>query len=340
MLLLFVGVLFPHLEVCGKELGAPNITAESAVLYSPVSGEFIYEKSADKKLPMASTTKIMTALLALEYCEEYGDKLVSVSREAAATEGSSMGLEAGDKITVTDLCAGVLLASGNDGANALAEVISDDFQELMNSRGREIGMQNTNFVTPSGLDAEDHYSTARDMAFLAAEAMKNEHFAAIVSSQYMEISYNKGEKTAAFSNHNKLLGYLDGCIGIKTGYTEKAGRCLVSAVKRDGVMLICVTLNAPDDWNDHEKLYDFGFPLMEEYTPLYADFVLPTTGHPVICKIENGDEFPCFFENKVKEIVYLPRFIYASSCKKGDTIGRVDYIINRKIIHSKNIIID
>ena len=119
MLLLFVGILFPHLEVCGKELAAPNITAESAVLYSPVSGEFIYEKSADKKLPMASTTKIMTALLALEYCEEYGDKLVSVSREAAATEGSSMGLEAGDKISVSDLCAGVLLASGNDGANAL-----------------------------------------------------------------------------------------------------------------------------------------------------------------------------------------------------------------------------
>lgn len=319
---------------------SPEVSARAAVVYSPETGEFLYEKSADEKLPMASTTKIMTALLALEYCDEKGDKLITVTEEAASTEGSSMGIEAGDKLTLSELCAGIMLASGNDGANAIASAISDDFPALMNVRAKEIGLYNTNFVTPSGLDADGHYSTARDMALLTAWAMKNEKFAEIVASQSIEISYNNGSKKTYFQNHNKLLTYLEGCIGVKTGYTEKSGRCLVSAVNRDGLMLICVTLNAPDDWSDHEKLYEFAYSGLMEYRPESSEFVLATTLHPIICRLENPDPIPCFKPKKIKEIVYLPRFIYSYSFDKGDVAGRVDYISEGKVIHSKNIIID
>ena len=337
--LLFVGLLFPQLAVEGDEVDYPSVSAEAAVVYAPATGEFVFEKSADKKLPLASTTKIMTALLALEYCEENGDKIITVTEEAASTEGSSMGLEARDRINLSDLCAGIMLASGNDGANAIASALSDDFPALMNSRAEEIGMINTNFVTPSGLDADEHYSTARDMALLTAEAMKNEEFAPIVSMQSLDITYNNGSKRACFSNHNKLLRYLDGCIGVKTGYTQKSGRCLVSAVEREGVMLICVTLNAPDDWSDHEKLYEYAFSRMSEYYPVNSEFVLATTVHPVICRLDTGEKITHFSQQNIKEIIYLPRFIYSSSYNKGDVVGKVDYISQGNKIYSKNILI-
>lgn len=233
---------------------ADNISAAAAIVMDAATGEILYEKNIHTVRSMASTTKIMTALLA---CESGGlDSIVDITNEMVNTIGTVIGLRAGDKISLYDLTVGMLLASGNDAANAVALYLGgsmEGFAAMMNNRARELGMQDTVFVTPSGLDEGDHHSCAYDMAVLAAAAIKNEVFANICKEQKLDITIN--DKQLTLYNHNKLLYQLDGCIGLKTGYTDKAGRCLVSAVKKDGGTMICVTLGAPDDWNDHKKLY-------------------------------------------------------------------------------------
>ena len=336
-LILLASALLPILSVSAYE--APDISAQAAVLYCPETKEFLYERSADERLSMASTTKIMTALLALEYCRDHGDKLVKITEAIANTEGSSMGLEAGDEILLSQLCAGMMLASGNDAANAAAQAISDDFQSLMNSRAKELEMFSTNFVTPSGLDAEEHYSTARDMAMLAAEALRNEEFVAIASSKAMTLSFNSGKKNVTLENHNKLLWYMEDCIGVKTGYTQKSGRCLVSAVRRDDLTLICVTLNAPDDWNDHMNLCEYAESLKSAYSPKLHEFILPTTENYIICTLENSEKICYFSTDEIEEVIYLPKFIYASENQKGNVVGRAEYISKGKTIATRNIII-
>ena len=314
-----------------------DVSAKAAVLYSPESEEFLFEKNSDLQLSMASTTKIMTALITLEYIETHGDSVVSITDEMVRVEGSSMGLQAGDKISLYNLCVGMLLSSGNDAANAASMYISKNrFSGLMNIRARELGMLSTSFVTPSGLDDEKHYTTAHDMALLGGAAIKNLMFKEIASSKSMTITYNLGKTTVRLSNHNKLLSMADGCIGIKTGFTKKSGRCLVSAVERDGATLVCVTLNAPDDWNDHIRLYEDGFAGVKKYTPVNTDFRLQTTTWGTAkLYIENNEEIIYFGDKTITEEVYLPRFIYY--CKNKE-FGRVDYLIDGKIISSRKII--
>lgn len=235
------------------------ISAKSAVLIDGASGRVLYEHNAYEKLPMASTTKIMTGLLACESGKL--DKTVKVSPFASGTEGSSLWLKIGEKLTLEELTYGLMLKSGNDAAVTIAEYLGgsiDAFALLMNKRAREIGAKNTNFVNPHGLDAEGHYTTAYDLALIAREAMKNDKFREIVSTKTYSIPMQGENWDRALKNHNKLLWQYEGCIGIKTGYTKKCGRCLVTSAERDG-KLICVTLNAPDDWNDHKKLLDMGF---------------------------------------------------------------------------------
>ena len=233
---------------------ADNISAAAAIVIDAATGEILYEKNIHSVRSMASTTKIMTALLA---CESGGlDSIVDITNEMVNTIGTVVGLRAGDKISLYDLTVGMLLASGNDAANAVAIYLGgsmEGFAAMMNNRARELGMQDTVFVTPSGLDEGDHHSCAYDMAILAAAAIKNEVFANICKEQKLDITIN--DKQITLYNHNKLLYQLDGCIGLKTGYTDKAGRCLVSAVKNENGTMLCVTLGAPDDWNDHKKLY-------------------------------------------------------------------------------------
>ena len=281
----------------------------------------------------------MTALLALEYCEEKGDVVVKVSEADANTEGSSMGLEAADEIKLSQLCAGMLLASGNDAANAAAHAISDDFAPLMNEKAKELGMFSTNFVTPSGLDAEEHYSSARDMAILASEAIRNETFLAMSSAKSMTVEFENGKKLV-LENHNKLLHYMDDCIGVKTGYTQKSGRCLVSAVRNNNISLICVTLNAPDDWNDHMALYEYAEGLKTAHIPQKTEFILQTTSHPVICALENSGEICYFSSDEITEVIYLPKFIYAPAFSRGDVVGWAEYISKEKTIATRNIIIN
>ena len=227
----------PALCVSGAE---PAVSAQSCILMEAVTGEILYEKQAQEQRPMASTTKIMTTLLCLESGDL--DTEFPVDTDAIHVEGSSMGLVEGDIVTKRALCYGMLLPSGNDAAGAAAVKLAGNyaaFAEQMNQKAAELGMTQTHFVTPSGLHDDQHYSTAYDMALLAAEAMQNEEFAAAVGQTTLSVPFISPEKTVRYENHNRLLKLYPDCTGIKTGFTKKAGRCLVSSAERDGARLIC-----------------------------------------------------------------------------------------------------
>lgn len=261
------------------------MSAESAVVIDADSGKVLYEHNAYEKRGMASTTKVMTALVVLENCKL--DDTVTVSYNAASTEGSSMYLKPNEKITVENLLYGLMLNSGNDAATALAEHTSENvenFAKLMNEKAKEIGMKNSSFSNPHGLDDENHYSTAYDMALLTMHAMKNETFKTIVSTKSKIAETDGDEKYKYLTNHNKLLSMYEWCKGVKTGFTKKCGRCLVSYSEKDGVKLITVTLNAPDDWNDHIELYETYFNIYKRYNIVNInDYVCSTN-------IKNSEE--------------------------------------------------
>lgn len=237
-----------------KAADAPSVSAKSAILMDADSGRVLYEKAADERSLVASTTKIMTGLLV---CERGNlDEALTVPPQAVGVEGSSMYLKAGERVTVRELMYGMMLRSGNDAATALALHLSGSipaFAARMNARARQLGLSNTHFENPHGLDSEQNYSTARDLARLACVAMQNEAFCRIVSTKSV---YAAGR---SLTNHNKLLWRYDGAVGVKTGYTKAAGRILVSAARRDGRTLVAVTIADPDDWRDHARLLDYGF---------------------------------------------------------------------------------
>lgn len=230
------------------------ISAQRAILMDGCTGRVIYEKNADERSLIASTTKIMTALVVCQQCNVL-DR-VRIPKEAVGIEGSSMYLKEGEILTVQELLYGLMLQSGNDAAVALAIYCGgtvEGFAELMNDKARALGLNGSHFVNPNGLDAPGHYSTARDLAVLAAYAMEDPVFAQTVSTKQIRI----GDRY--LTNHNKLLWQVEGAEGVKTGFTKAAGRILVSSANRQGRRLICVTINAPDDWRDHAALYQQGF---------------------------------------------------------------------------------
>ena len=231
----------------------PAISAECAVLAGE-KGELLLAKNADARRLIASTTKLMTALVALEHSELTDE--VEIPGACCGIEGSSMYLQAGEKYTVKELLTGLLLASGNDAAEALALHCGGDtarFVAWMNEKAAALGMENSHFANPHGLDDPEHYGTAADLAKLMAACLREPALLAILKQDHAAV------REQYYVNHNKLLGSCPGCLGGKTGYTQAAGRCLVSACERDGTRLICVSLNAPEDWNDHKRLYDWGF---------------------------------------------------------------------------------
>ena len=236
------------------QVRAVEVSASAAILMDMDSGRVLYERRVDDRMLIASTTKILTALVAIR--DGTLSDTVKVSREAAYTEGSSMYLKEGEELTLETLLYGLLLCSGNDAAVAVAEHVGgsvEGFVERMNDTALSLGMENSSFANPNGLDDEKHYSTARDMALLARAAMENETLVRIASTRTVTI----GGRT--MTNHNKLLQYVDGCLGLKTGYTRAAGRTLVSCAERGGQRLIAVTLQDGNDWADHQSLFDYGF---------------------------------------------------------------------------------
>ena len=233
---------------------AVEVSASAAVLMDMDSGRVLYEQNARSQMLIASTTKILTALVAIR--DGNLSDMVKVSREAAYTEGSSMYLKEGEELTLETLLYGLLLCSGNDAAVAVAEHVGgsvESFVKRMNETAAELGMEHSSFANPNGLDDEKHYSTAYDMALLARAAMENETLVRIASTRTVSIAGR------TMTNHNKLLSYMDGCFGLKTGYTRAAGRTLVSCAERNGQRLIVVTLQDGNDWADHQSLFEYGF---------------------------------------------------------------------------------
>lgn len=315
ILLLSVGAYAEDVQI--------DISASSAVLLVSGSNEVLFEKSAYEKRPMASTTKIMSSIIAIESGRL--DEEITVTQEMTAVEGTSMGLLPNDRVSVSELVYGMLLSSGNDAANATAITIAgstDAFVSMMNDKAKQIGMLSTHFVTPSGLDADDHYSTAYDMALLGSYAIENEQFLEICSSSSAVVDYGNPPYKRRLTNHNKLLKIYDGAIGIKTGFTKKSGRCLVSAAERDGVTLICVTLNDADDWNDHKKLLDYGFGIVKRYDNYQRDFLIDIVGGKEASANAQLQRTPKIgtLNGQITQKVYIEHFLYAP-VKKNDVVG-------------------
>ncbi len=241
-------------------LATPTVSAQSAALVSADTGELIYGCNSNKMLPMASTTKIMTALVVLENANL--DTVFTVPQEVCGTEGSSIYLSPGEKITIRDLLYGLMLESGNDAASALAVACcgsTEAFAEKMNTKAKELGLISTSFKNPHGLSADGHYTTAYELAKITYHAMKNPVFRQITSTKNYTVTNSEGVPTHYFANHNKMLRTYSGANGVKTGYTIASGRCLVSSAERDGSSFIAVTLNDRNDWRDHAEMLDFAF---------------------------------------------------------------------------------
>ena len=315
-----------------------EISAHSAILVCADTGDVLYEKNPGERMHIASITKIMTAILVIEHCRDL-DSEVKIKPECCNIEGSSMYLEAGKTYTVKELLLGMLLASGNDAAAALAGFVSgstEKFARLMNDKARELGMTDSSFKNPHGLDEEGHYSTARDMACLMSYCMKNENFRELSACKAADI----GDLT--FVNHNKLLWNCEGCIGGKTGYTETAGRTLVSCAERGGMTLVCVTLGAPDDWNDHRTLYDLGFENYKETSFLHDDFSFAI---PIIsgAKSETSivPENDICICSKVEDMVIarfeLPRMLFAGA-GEGEKAGVIKVFVNGRLAEKQNLV--
>ena len=294
--------LLPFFAVFSVAVEGISISAKSAILIEAESGTVLYQKNAFVKLPMASTTKIMTALVAIESGDI--DRKVKTDNRARGVEGSSIYLAEGETLTMRQLIYALMLASANDAAAAIAYEVSggiDGFSELMNKKAAEIGLSSTHFTNPHGLHDKEHYTTASDLAKLASKALENDIFFEICSSKSQKIPLNGDEGVRYLSNHNKLLRLYKDCIGVKTGFTKASGRCLVSAAERDGLRLVAVTLNAPDDWRDHTAMLDFGF---ERYTRLtLADKGDLTATLPVM----GGDVSEVIVANSERLSAFLPK---------------------------------
>ncbi len=340
VLFLIVCLIFSTASVA-KAQGAVSTGAVAYVLMDGLTGDILASQNSDKKLSMASTTKIMTALLLMEAGDPSAS--ISVTSQMVNVEGSNMGLRAGYTVKRSDLYYGLMLPSGNDAANVTAYHMAgsiEGFSVMMNDKAKTIGMKNTNFVTPSGLDAKDHYTTAYDMALLTRYALKNDTFKKVCSTYSIKLYYADGYHTLV--NHNKMLKSYKGCIGVKTGYTSKSGRCLVTAAERDGRQLICVTLNDYSDWDDHKRLLDYGFSLSVEKQ---LSFDIPQTAEvvggcandvrlradPCTLYLFEGQQDSISYKVNIDPIIYSPVDI-------GQKVGYIDIYIKEELYSSRSII--
>ena len=304
------------------------ISAKSAVLMDCATGRLLYEKNSEQKSLIASTTKIMTAILVCERTNVL-DR-VKIPKEAVGIEGSSLYLREGEILTIQELLYGMMLHSGNDAAVALAIYCGgtvEGFAQMMNDKARSIGMTNSHFENPHGLDSENHYSTAHDLAILSRYAMQNPIFAEIVSTKTVKIGHRQ------LRNHNKLLWFLDGADGVKTGYTKAAGRILVSSACRDGRRLVAVTISAPNDWQDHISLLDNGFHQYTQQCIVRKDDML---GYAEIAGGEAGkvqlianDDFsyPLCLDEEIRIQLPQPGFVYAP-VSAGQEAGFAQIFLN------------
>jgi D-alanyl-D-alanine carboxypeptidase len=326
---LAVFVLFLH-QTPTAHGAEREISAACAVVMDASSGRVLWEKNSHEPGRIASTTKLLTALVALE--SGHGmEEVVTIDGQWAGAEGSSIYLRAGEQVTLETLLYGLLLCSGNDAAIAVAGYFGgsvEQFVAQMNDKAEALGMSDSHFSNPNGLDQEGHYASAYDMALLARACLQNEALAKIAATR----SITMGGRT--FVNHNKLLWRYPGCVGLKTGYTEKAGRTLVSAAERDGLTLICVTLNDPNDWADHAALLDAGFAQYESRTLVQQGEVLtrlPVTGSlRSFCTVTAAETVSAALQagDEPERTLQLNRETLEAPVTAGTKVGEVVFTLN------------
>ena len=330
----------------------PNITAAGAILMDAKTGQVLFEKNANKQLAPASTTKIMTAIIAIE--SNRLDEKTTISQNAASVTGSTMHLQEGQLISLRELVTGLMMRSGNDAAVAIAEFLSgsvDKFVVQMNKKARTIGAIHTKFQNPHGLPIPDHYSTAYDLAWIARYAMNNATFAEIVSTRNTNIDWEDSsgnEHAQSLKNTNKLLWMLDEADGIKTGTTNEAGPCLVSSATKDNQRLIAVTLNDKNRWEDSQTLLNWGFDTYDLYEyPIDEELnneinrVSVEDGIEDTVKIQPGEDPVVVIEaGKSKNIITkidLPKTIKAP-VQQGQKIGKIHFIANDKTLRTIDLV--
>lgn len=326
----------------GTAQAETSVSAQSAIVIEATTGRVLYEKNAYQKLPMASTTKIMTAVLTIENCDL--DETVTVGKNASGIEGSSIWLAVGEKMKVSELLFGMMLASGNDAAMALAEHVAgskEEFAAMMNAKAKELGAYNTNFMNPNGLPNDNHYSTAYDMALISAYAMSLPYFCEVVKTQYKTLPWEGHEWERVVKNKNKILWQYEGGNGIKTGYTKAAGRCLCAAAIREDMQLVSVVLNAPDMFGDTMDLLTSGFDgfdnmcILEEGEFIGTVEVNQGTEESFDVYTQGSSYFPLTEEEQgmLEKRVFLEPVLNAP-VKKGQTVGYVDIWMGDTKIYS------
>ncbi len=330
------------INVAGAEMYTSGL---AGCVLETSSGRVLYSKNKDKKLPMASTTKIMTAITAIENCDDLDEKF-EISSKAVGIEGTSLYLRKGDVFSTRDLLYALMLISGNDASVAIAEHVggsTSEFVTMMNDLAKKIGAKNTHFANTHGLDADGHYTTAYDLALITAYALKNETFKEIVSTKNIKITNGEGENRY-LKNKNKLLFRLDGCIGVKTGFTNDAGRCLVSAIERDGVRFVCVVLNCGPMFEESEtllntcannyKLYDLTeFYDYKKLLPVYdgrKDNVKISTKGNFIYPLSEWEKNNLKIEYNLIDHVDAP-------LKKGSEVGEIKIFLGKDLLFSEKV---
>lgn len=347
--LLLAGILFSSFSTLffALKASAENLytSAVGGCVIEAESGRVLFEKNKDKKVPMASTTKIMTAITAIENCENLDEKF-EISPKAVGVEGTSLYLRKGDVYSTRDLLYALMLISGNDASVAIAERVAgstSEFVTLMNELAKKIGANSTHFANTHGLDADGHYTTAYDLALITAYALNNDTFREIVSTKNTKITNSNGENRY-LKNKNKLLFTLDGCIGVKTGFTNDAGRCLVSAIERNGMRLVCVVLNCGPMFEESATLLNECANRFKkvDITSLYNynNEVEVLDGREKLAKLYTKEKF--FYpltdkEVESLEIVYmLPKFIEAPLSKDSE-VGKIEVFLNKDLLFSEKV---
>ena len=328
-----------------------NITKINAEYYSRASvvieitsKRVLSEKNKDERLAMASTTKIMTALITLENCENL-DEEVKIDDRAVGIEGTSIYLKKGETLSVKELLYGLMLRSGNDCAECLAITLCDnrsEFISLMNKTAKNYGAYNSNFVNPHGLHHDNHYTTAYDLAVISANAMKNPTFREIVATKRVSISNDGYDYQRVLINKNKMLNMVDGATGIKTGYTKKAGRCLVSSVKRNGFEVVSVVLNSPNMWERSTEIINNAFNNYNVTKIFDADkfngeIRVDSKGNKYNFLVENDFYYPISTNELNNVILKINGESLSEFCKNPSKVGELQIFIQNKLIFSQNL---
>ena len=333
------GVLLTPEEEKALESGTdvfPSVSAESYLVMDLKTGEVLFSNNEKTSLPIASTTKMLTALVVVEN-EKDLDRVVTVDARSCGIEGSSINLYEGEKMSVRDLLYALMLESANDAAVCLAISCAgsvEKFSELMNAKAEQIGMDGSHFTNPHGLEDKDHYSTALDLAKLWQDAMQHDVLREIVAARTHKIELSSGDGYRFLSNHNKLLKSYEACIGGKTGFTKASGRCLVSVCEKNGIELVTVTLNDPDDWRDHKNLCEYAFSLYSEVVLAEkGDLNIPLSvvgGKSGTVAVSNKENLSVWVRDvtKISSRVEAPRFLYAPVILSEKPVGRVVYLYN------------